>query len=148
MKELYMVKEFISDYINIVINKTFVITVISSIFVSHVNDGRGYAFLPFILAVMCMLSYIPFYIQEDMTLKQILLLRGFGLVILEISICYAVFCITGSEVPTFGYIAIIIFTAFYDVLSYMIQWYMDMEEADRINRMITEYHINKKVTPI
>lgn len=37
MLELYMVKEIISDYINVVVKKTFVITVISSVFVRSVN---------------------------------------------------------------------------------------------------------------
>lgn len=37
MMELYMVNEIISDYINVVVEKTFVITVISSIFVRSVN---------------------------------------------------------------------------------------------------------------
>ena len=35
MMELYMVKEIISDYINVVVEKTFVITVMSSIFIRN-----------------------------------------------------------------------------------------------------------------
>ena len=58
MMDFYMVKEIISDYINVVVEKTFVITVISSIFVRNVNARYEYIYLPFILAAVCVLSYI------------------------------------------------------------------------------------------
>ena len=97
MLELYMVKEIISDYINVVVKKTFVITVISSIFVRSVNARYEYVYLPFILAAVCVLSYIPIYINEDMTIKQILLHKAAELLLLEISMCFVVFCSTGGK---------------------------------------------------
>ena len=139
MLEIYMVKEIISDYINVVVKKTFVITVISSIFVRSVNARYEYVYLPFILAAVCVLSYIPIYINEDMTIKQILLHKAAELLLLEISMCFVVFCSTGGNIPGLVYVAVIVFTAFFDALSYMIRWYLDMEKADIINRKIAEH---------
>lgn len=138
MMDFYMVKEIISDYINAVVEKTFVITVISSIFVRSVNARYEYVYLPFILAAVCVLSYIPVYINEDMKIKQILLHKAAELLLLEISMCFVVFYSTGGNIPGLVYVAVIVFTAFFDALSYMIRWYFDMEKAGIINRKITE----------
>lgn len=37
-----------------------------------------------------------------------------------------------------SHVEVIVFTAFFDALSYMIRWYLDMERADIINRKIAE----------
>ena len=138
MMGFYMVKEIIFDFINVVIEKTFAITVISSIFVRNVNARYEYVYFPFILAVIYVLSYIPIYINEDMTIKQILLQRAAGLLMLEITMCFVVSYSTGGNLPGLGYVAVILFTAFFDALSYMTRWYLDMEKADMINRKIAE----------
>lgn len=57
---------------------------------------------------------------------------------LEISMCFVVSYSTGGNLPGLGYVAVILFTAFFDALSYMIRWYLDMEKADMINRKIAE----------
>lgn len=46
---------------------------------------------------------------------------------------------TGGNIPGLVYVAVIVFTAFFDALSYMIRWYLDMEKADIINRKIAEH---------
>ena len=96
MMERYMVKEIISDYVNVVVEKTFVITVISSIFVRSVNTRYEYIYFSFILAAVCVLSYIPVYINEDMTIKQILFHKATEMLLLEISMCLVVFYSTGD----------------------------------------------------
>ena len=45
----------------------------------------------------------------------------------------------GGNIPELVYVAVIVFTAFFDALSYMIRWYLDMEKADIINRKIAEH---------
>ena len=37
-----------------------------------------------------------------------------------------------------------LFTAFYDALSCMVRWYLDIEDVDLINQKITEYHEIRK----
>ena len=44
--------------------------------------------------------------------------------------------IKGENISGLVYVAVIVFTAFFDALSYMIRWYLDMEKADIINRKI------------
>ncbi len=145
MKEFDPVREFIFDYITVVAENTLAIAVIGSIFVRDASISFAYFFLPFVLAFLCMLPCIPIYLKEDMTVKQILLQRGIELVVLEITMCLAIRFVMGESFPKIGYVAILISTAFFDVLSYLIKWYLEKEEADKINRKI-EVHRRKKST--
>lgn len=138
MKEFDPIREFIFDYITVVAENTLAIAVIGSIFVRDVSISFVYFFLPFVLALICMLPCIPIYLKEDMTVKQILLQRGIELVVLEVAMCLAIRFVMGESFPQIGYVAILISTAFFDVLSYLIKWYLEKEEADKINRKIEE----------
>lgn len=91
-----------------------------------------------------MLPCIPIYLKEDMTVKQILWQRGIELVVLEIAMCLAIYFVMGDSFPRAGYFAIMLSTAFFDVLSYLIKWYLEKEEADKINRKITEHRRKKE----
>ena len=133
----------IFDYITVVAENTLAIAVIGSIFVRDASISFVYFFLPFVLALICMIPCIPIYLKEDMTVKQILLQRGIELVVLEVAMCLAIRFVMGESFPEIGYVAILISTAFFDVLSYLIKWYLEKEEADKINRKIEEYRRKK-----
>lgn len=139
MKEFDPVREFLFDYITVVAENTLAIAVIGSIFARNANISFVYFFLPFGLAFLCMLPCIPIYLKEDMTVKQILWQRGIELAVLEIAMCLAIRLVMGEAFPRAGYVAILISTAFFDVLSYLIKWYLEKEEADKINRKIAEH---------
>lgn len=143
MKEFDPVREFIFDYITVVAENTLAIAVIGSVFVRNSSISFVYFFLPFVLALICMIPCIPIYLKEDMTVKQILLQRGIELVVLEIAMCLAIRFVMGESLPEIGYVAILISTAFFDVLSYLIKWYLEKEEADKINRKIEEHRRKK-----
>lgn len=143
MKEFDPVREFVFDYITVVSENTLAIAVIGSIFVRDESISFVYFFLPFVLAFLCMLPCIPIYLKEDMTVKQVLLQRGIELVVLEIAMCLAIRFVMGESFPKIGYVAILISTAFFDVLSYLIKWYLEKEEADKINRKIRVYRRKK-----
>ena len=143
MKEFDPVREFIFDYITVVAENTLAIAVIGIIFVRDASISFVYFFLPFVLALICMIPCIPIYLKEDMTVKQILLQRGIELVVLEVAMCLAIRFVMGESFPEIGYVAILISTAFFDVLSYLIKWYLEKEEADKINRKIEEYRRKK-----
>lgn len=143
MKEFDPVREFIFDYITVVAENTLAIAVIGSIFARDASISFVYFFLPFVLALICMLPCIPIYLKEDMTVKQILLQRGIELVVLEVAMCLAIRFVMGESFPQIGYVAILISTAFFDVLSYLIKWYLEKEEADKINRKIEEHRRKK-----
>ena len=122
MKAFDPIREFIFDYITVVAENTLAIAVIGSIFVRDASISFVYFFLPFVLALICMLPCIPIYLKEDMTVKQILLQRGIELVVLEIALCFAICFVMDESLLQIGYVAILIATVFFDVLSYFIKW--------------------------
>ena len=66
--------------------------------------------------------------EEGVTLEYIRLTKDFE----EISVSIVV------------YVAILISTAVCDVLSYLVKWYLEKEEADKINRRIEERRRKKE----
>ena len=118
MKEFDPKREFLFDYITVVAECTFAIAVIGSLFARNNSISFIYFFLPFGLALICMIPCIPIYLKEDMTITQIMWQRGIELVVLEIAMCA--------------------------VLSYLVKWYLEKEEADKINRRIAERRRKKE----
>lgn len=78
-----------------------------------------------------------------MTIRQILWQRGVELVVLEFAMCLAARIIIGAKFPVQGYFAILLSTAFFDILAYLVKWYLEKEEADKINRRIAEHRKNR-----
>lgn len=138
MKEFDPLREFIFDYITVVAENTLSIAVIGSIFVRNESITFVYFFLPFVLALLCMIPCIPIYLKEDLTVKQVLIQRSVELVVLEIAMYWVIRFLIGDMLPAAGYVAILFSVAFFDVLSYLIKWYLEKEEADKINRKIQE----------
>lgn len=58
--------------------------------------------------------------------------------------CLAIRFVMGETFPKAGYVAILISTAFFDVLSYLVKWYLEKEEADKINQKIAQHRKMKK----
>ena len=75
---------------------------------------------------------------------QIMWQRGIELVVLEIAMCAVIYLIMGDSVSRIVYVAILISTAVCDVLSYLVKWYLEKEEADKINRKIAEHRRKKE----
>ena len=59
--------------------------------------------------------------------------------------CVVIYLIMGDSVSVVVYVAILISTAVCDVLSYLVKWYLEKEEADKINRRIAERRRKKKM---
>lgn len=138
MKKFDPLREFIFDYITVVAENTLSIAVIGTIFVRNESITFVYFFLPFVLALLCMIPCIPIYLKEDLTVKQVLIQRSVELVVLEIAMYWVIRFLIGDMLPAAGYVAILFSVAFFDVLSYLIKWYLEKEEADKINRRIQE----------
>ena len=144
MKEFDPKREFLFDYITVVAECTLAVAVIGSVFAGNSTITFLYFFLPFGLAFICMIPCIPIYLKEDMTIPQIMWQRGIELVVLEIAMCLTVRLVMGDGLPRSVYVAILVSTAFFDVLSYLVKWYLEKEEADKINRRIAEYRKKTK----
>ena len=136
MKEFDPLREFIFDYITVVAENTLSIAVIGTIFVRNESITFVYFFLPFVLALLCMIPCIPIYLKEDLTVKQVLIQRSVELVVLEIAMYWVIRFLIRDMLPAAGYVAILFSVAFFDVLAYLIKWYLEKEEADKINRRI------------
>ena len=156
MKEFDPKREFLFDYITVVAECTFAIAVIGSLFARNNSISFIYFFLPFGLALICMIPWTvlfglekgrgraPIYLKEDMTITQIMWQRGIELVVLEIAMCAVIYLIMSDSVSIVVYVAILISTAICDVLSYLVKWYLEKEEADKINRRIAERRRKKE----
>ncbi len=143
MKEFDPFREFVFDYITTVAENTLAIAVIGSIFVPNANISFVYFFLPFLLSFICMLPCIPIYLKEDMTIKQVLVQRVVEWIVLEIAMYAAIRLIIGEMLPISGYVAILFSVTFFDVLSYLIKWYLEKEEAEKINRRLKEHRMRR-----
>lgn len=143
MKQFDPLREFLFDYITVVCENTLAIAVIGSLFARDVQISFPYFFLPFALALICMVPCIPIYLKEDLSVRAILIQRSVELVVLELAMVLAIHLIFGDSLSKIVYIAILISTAFFDVLSYLIKWFLEKEEADKINKKIEERR-NKK----
>ena len=144
MKEFDPRREFLFDYITVVAECTFAIAVIGSLFARNHDISFVYFFLPFGLAIICMIPCIPIYLKEDMTVRQIMWQRGIELVVLEIAMCTVIYFIMGDGISNVVYVAILISTAVCDMLSYLVKWYLEKEEAEKINRKIAEHRRKKE----
>ena len=58
--------------------------------------------------------------------------------------CVVIYLIMGDSVSIAVYVAILISTSVCDVLSYLVKWYLEKEEADKINRRIAEHRRKKE----
>lgn len=143
MKEFDPLREFLFDYITVVAENTLSIAIIGSLFVRDASISFLYFFLPFGLALICMIPCIPIYLKEDLTVRQVIIQRVAELVVLEIAMYVTIRLVIGDILSKGGYIAILFSVAFFDVLSYLIKWYLEKGEADKINRRLQEYREKK-----
>ncbi len=145
MKNFNPVREFVFDYIMVVAEITLATAVIGSIFAGDTLIHYSQFFMPFLLGMICMLPCIPIYVKEDMTVKQVLLQRIVELIVLEAALLYAVWNMVGNVLSREGYIAIIFSTAFFDILSYLLKWFLEKEEVDKINKWLREHRTGRSV---
>lgn len=144
MKNFNPFREFLFDYITVVAENTLAIAVIGSIFARDAAISYVHFFMPLVLGLICMIPCVPIYLKEDMTVKQVLIQRGVELLVLEAALNGAVHLLVGGTMGKGGYIAMIFVIAFLDVLSYFLKWFLEKEEADKVNRKIAEYRASRE----
>ncbi|MDD6194823.1 MAG: hypothetical protein PUB19_07990 [Lachnospiraceae bacterium] len=144
MKEFDPLREFIFDYITVVAENTLSIAVVGSLFARDVQITFLYFFLPFGLALVCMLPCIPTYLIEDLSIKQIMIQRFAEWIVLEVAIIWLVHFLFGDVVGEVVYIVVFFSVAFFEVLSYVIKGYLEKSEADRVNEALKKLHDKRK----
>ena len=140
MKEFDPLREFIFDYITVVAENTLSIAVVGSLFARDVQISFLYFFLPFGLALVCMLPCIPTYLIEDMSIKQIMTQRFVEWIVLEVAIIWLVHFLFEGKVGEVVYIVVFFSVLFFEILSYVINGYLEKSEADRVNEALRKLH--------
>lgn len=140
MKEFDPIREFVFDYITVVAENTLSIAVVGSIFARDVQISFLYFFLPFGLALVCMLPCIPTYLIEDLSMKQIMMQRFAEWIVLEVAIIWVVHFLFGDMVNEVVYIVVFFSVGFFEMFSYVIKWYLEKGEADRVNDALKKLH--------
>ncbi len=138
MKKSEAVKSIALNFIIIIAETTLSIAVIGSIFAGDVAIDYRYFFLPFALSVLYMLPCLPVYLKENMTVKQVMIQRIAELVIIEAATLFAAYLLVGEKLTAGGYIAVGISVLIFDIASYLLQWIFEKNEADKINKIISE----------
>lgn len=138
MKKSEAVKSIALNYIIIIAETTLSIAVIGSIFAGDVTIDYRYFFLPFALSVLYMLPCLPVYLKENMTVKQVMIQRIAELVIIEAATLFAAYLLVGEKLTAGGYIAVGASVLIFDIASYLLQWIFEKNEADKINKIISE----------
>lgn len=144
MKIFNPVREILFDYILIVAESTLSIAVIGSAFLGGHSICFAYFFLPFVLAAACLIPCIPVYVFEDMTVTQIMVQRAVELVVIVLCMVGTTRILTGGTISRAGYVAVAVISAVLDVVTYLVKWYFDKSEVDKINRKIQEYRRNRR----
>lgn len=144
MKKSEAVKSIALNYIIIIAETTLSIAVIGSIFAGDVTIDYRYFFLPFALSVLYMLPCLPVYLKENMTVKQVMIQRIAELVIIEAATLFAAYLLVGEKLTAGGYIAVGASVLIFDIASYLLQWIFEKNEADKINKIISEMRNKQK----
>lgn len=144
MKEFDPLREFIFDYITVVAENTLSIAVVGSLFARDVQITFSYFFLPFGLALVCMLPCIPTYLIEDLSIKQIMIQRFAEWIVLEVAIIWLVHFLFGDVIGEVVYIVVFFSVLLFEILSYIIKGYLEKSEADRVNEALRKLHEKRK----
>ena len=144
MKEFDPLREFIFDYITVVAENTLSIAVVGSLFARDVQITFSYFFLPFGLALVCMLPCIPTYLIEDLSIKQIMIQRFAEWIVLEVAIIWLVHFLFGNVIGEVVYIVVFFSVLLFEILSYIIKGYLEKSEADRVNEALRKLHEKRK----
>lgn len=85
-----------------------------------------------------MLPCLPIYLKENMTVKQVMIQRFVELIIIEAATLFAAYLLIGAKLGVGGYIAVGVSVLIFDIATYALQWVFEKNEADKINKIISE----------
>ena len=137
-------KKIVYDFFVVQAESNITFAIIGSIFLPKQSITYHYFFLPFILAIINMLPCLPVYLIENMTIKQVIFQRVVEVIVLEVSNLYIMYIILGNHLPTLGYVAIGISILIFDIFTYILSWYFDKDQADKLNKQLEKLRQQNK----
>lgn len=138
MKKGEILKSIALNYLIIVAESTLSVAVIGSIFAGDIAINYRYFFIPIALGVFYMLPCLPIYFMENMTIKQVMIQRIAELIVIEAATLFAAYLLIGEKLGVGGYIAVGASVLIFDVATYVLQWIFEKNEADKINKIISD----------
>lgn len=138
MKKGEILKSIALNYLIIVAETTLSVAVIGSIFAGDIAINYSYFYIPIVLSVFYMLPCLPIYLKENMTVKQVMIQRFVELIIIEAATLFAAYLLIGAKLGVGGYIAVGVSVLIFDIATYALQWVFEKNEADKINKIISE----------
>lgn len=144
MKKGEILKSIALNYLIIVAESTLSVAVIGSIFAGDIAINYRYFFIPIALGVFYMLPCLPIYFMENMTIKQVMIQRIAELIVIEAATLFAAYLLIGEKLGVGGYIAVGASVLIFDVATYVLQWIFEKNEADKINKIISDMRNKQK----
>lgn len=144
MKKGEILKSIALNYLIIVAESTLSVAVIGSIFAGDIAINYRYFFIPIALGVFYMLPCLPIYFMENMTIKQVMIQRIAELIVIEAATLFAAYLLIGEKLGVGGYIAVGASVLIFDVATYVLQWIFEKNEADKINKIISDMRKKQK----
>lgn len=144
MKKGEILKSIALNYLILVAESTLSIAVIGSIFAGDIAINYRYFFIPLALGVFYMLPCLPVYLKENMSVKQVMVQRIAELIVIEAATLFAAYLLIGEKIEVGGYIAVGVLVLIFDVAAYVLQWIFEKNEADKINKIISDMRKKKE----
>ena len=138
MKPNFNLSAFFRDLFMVETECTLSFALIGSIFARSAAISYAHFFIPLALGVVCMIPCLPVYLKENMTIPQVIAQRAAELIVLEIVCIWVGDFLAGDFLGKIGLVAVAVSTAFFDVLSYVIMYKMELAEAARLNKKLRE----------
>ena len=139
MQKSNVLKRILFDYIMVQAEITLSMALIGTIFVKDIQISYSYFFLPFLLAALCMLPCLIIYLNESLTIRQVMIQRTIQLIVLEAVVMGFVYFLAKDVPGVLGYVVIALSVIVIDVGTYLLEWYYEREEAQQLNEILKKY---------
>lgn len=131
-----VLKRLLFDYIMVAAEITLSVAIIGSIFAGDEVITYHYFFIPFLMAAACMLPCLIIYLNEQLTIRQVLIQRVIQFVILEVVVLAFARWMIGDMLTLPLGIVITISLIIIDIGTYLLEWYFERAEATRLNEQL------------
>lgn len=136
------IKRFLSDFFLIQAETCLAIGIIGGIFAPDKQITFSYFFLPVILAAICMLPCSIIYFKENLTVRQIRILRVIEWIVLEIAIEGIIYFLLKDSVSVAVYIVSFFSILICDMLTWIIGDATERKKVNQLNKKLKGLYID------
>lgn len=129
-------KRFLNSYILVQAETTFNIGIVGTLFAPEVRVEFWFFFMPAIMGMVCMLPCIPLYVNDNLSITQVKLLRLLELVVLVMTMEFMTYLLLGNRVAPWLYVGVSVVVSVFEGLTYVIMDYLEKREIDLLNEKL------------